>query len=368
MNISTISNSTVLVRVNFDLPSLEDTARIKDSISTIQILLDNNNKVVLLSHWGRPRGSDESLSLRLQLNTINDILKEHALPEATFYSQFPEFQNAANYILNQPQKSIILLENTRFDNREKSQDSNEQETLAKLYAQLGNHFVDEAFAVSHRAEVTNSKIKEFLPSSLGVSFEHEISSLSKLRDNPEHPFMIVMGGAKLETKLPLIQKMVIKADKILLSGLLAFTFLQAQKELYPHLEVAQVEFPRSLVEDSFLPIAKDILLNYPDKIILPRDFNYDGEVPFDVGEMTVSVFKEVLQSAKTIFWNGTLGKYEQEPFDKATRELADFIGNIPECYTAVGGGDTVSALDNQTLSNFKFVSMGGGATLELLGK
>ncbi len=368
MLINEITDSSVIVRVNYDLPSLHDTARIVDSLNTLKLLHGNGNKIIILSHWGRPKNQDIQLSMRNQLQTISDIFSKHSLPVPLFYNQFKSFEDTKVFVGDQAQDSIILLENTRFDSREQSVDNNLQRELALEYAKIGKYFVDEAFAVSHRSEVTNTTIKEYMMNCLGVSFVHETEVLARVIEHPERPLIIVMGGAKLETKLPLIQKMIVKADKLILCGLLAFTFIQAERELYPHLDSVDIAFPFDLVETNFLPIAKDILLNYPDKIVLPLDFEYNEEVPLDVGNKSLEKFIEVIQNARTIFWNGTLGKYEQKPFDNGTRKLAQYIGEIPNCFSVVGGGDTVSALDTHTLANFTFVSMGGGATLEFLGK
>jgi phosphoglycerate kinase len=368
MLLTEVHNSTVLVRVNYDLPSLSDTARIYDGMETIKLLTAQGNTVILLTHWGRPQGYEPELSMERQLDIINSILHENNLASITFLDQYKSFESAKAYIKSQSQGSILLLENTRFDPREYSSDTNEILELSNEYANLGDFFVDEAFAVSHRSEVTNSGIKSVLPHCVGLSYQHEVEVLSLLRDSPVHPFVVIMAGAKLETKLPLIQKMILKADKLILGGLLSFTFLQAQKELYPHLESAQIDFPTEVVEQHFLHIAKDLLLDYPDKIVLPLDFEYEGKQALDVGNTTINKYIETISISKTVFWNGTLGKYEQPPFDHATRTLAKHIGDLADCYTVIGGGDTLSALDLETISNFDFVSMGGGATLEFLAK
>ena len=377
--ISEISHKTVLVRVCFDLPTLEDTARISDAKSTIQTLLGNQNKVVLISHWGRPKGQFlPEKSLQNLIPIITKIIGTNPV----YLNQFEDFENAKNTIQTSD-KQLFLLENTRFDPDEKSKDAQKRQILARKYATLGDFFIDEAFAVSHRKEATNYDLKELLPFTLGVSHRKEIDSLQKLKQNPDKPFMVIMAGSKLETKLDLISKMVIKADKILLAGKLAFTFLQAAKDLKID-KYSQIDFGKSEIETEFLDTAKDLLQKFPDKIILPTDFIYGDQnadlleaykidknseyFAYDVGSKTVSEYCNILSTAKTIFWNGTLGYYEKFPFERATMLVAYFLAGQNQIYRVLGGGDTTAAMIPEILQKFDFASMGGGATLDFLGR
>ncbi len=370
LKINEIYNSTVLVRVAFDLPSLDDTARVKDAIPTIEFLLKNNNKVVLATKWGRPKGSDLEFSTQKLVGVVESVLSSEPNKnlELEFVDQFSGFEQAKTLILNS-QNQIFMLENTHFSTDEKSKDAQVRLALAQKYASLADYFVDEAFPSSHRSEATNVEIKEILPWTFGLAFANEIKNLDRLRLDVKKPFVVVMAGAKLETKLPLITKMLPKADKILLGGLLSFTFLQAAKDLgYANLP----DIYDSYVEVEFLEQAKELLKVNPEKLVLPVDLVYEDEADKkygrDVGVKTVELFQNELQKAQTIFWNGTLGFYEKPPFDKATHDLGIFIASLDTAFKVLGGGDTGSSLPAEILEKLDFVSMGGGATLEYLSR
>ena len=362
-----IIDTTVLVRVNYDLPSLEDTDRIVDSLATIQTLLEQGNKVVLCTHWGRPVDND----LKFSTSKLIDILEYNLGDAVVFVDQYKSFEEAQKIIID-THTSVILLENTRYNPDEKSKDTKTRLNLAKQYARLCTHFVDEAFAVSHRSEATNTEIKSILPFSYGVSYQNEISNLSKLT-NPKAPFVAIMGGAKLETKLPMIQKILPKVDKIIVAGLLCFTFIVAKKQLGETKSLENLpEIYDSLVEQDFIETAKQILTNYPDKIVLPVDFIYhtygDKKYAFDINTKTLELFQNTLSDAKTIFWNGPMGYYEKQPYDQGTLKLGRYIVSLTNCFKVVGGGDTGSALPIDISSKLDFISMGGGATMEYLSQ
>ena len=354
LKLNQIHNSTVLVRVAFDLPSLDDTARINDAIPTIELLLKNNNKVILATKWGRPKGNDLEFStqkliavIENELATAQTTAKISSLTldrvtKVEYINQFDGFEQAKTQILNSTNQ-LFLLENTHFSRDEKSKDASIRLDLAQKYATLTDHFVDEAFPSSHRQEATNTEIKEVLPWTFGLAYANEIENLDRLRLDVKKPFVVLMAGAKLETKLPLITKMILKADKILIGGLLGFTFLQAAKDLgYSDLP----DIYDSYVEVEFLEQAKDLLKNNPEKLVLPLDLVYEEEdgkkYGRDVGLKTVDLFENELQKAQTIFWNGTLGFYEKSPFDQGTVKLGMFIASLDGVFKVLGGGDTGS--------------------------
>lgn len=377
ITLNQIQNSIVLVRVAFDLPSLDDTARIKDAIPTIELLLNHRNKVILATKWGRPKGIDPEFSTQKLIDVVEGELS--TTPKASssplergarveFVNQFNGFEKAKTQILNS-KNQVFLLENIHFESDEKAKDSETRSLLAQKYALLTDYFVDEAFPSSHRAEATNTEIKEILPWTLGLAYANEIVNLDRLRLDVKKPFVVVMAGAKLETKLPLITKMLPKADKILVGGLLGFTFLQAAKDL------GYADLPYiydSYVEVDFLEKAKELLKSNPEKLVLPLDLVYEDEADKkygrDVGLKTLELFESELQKAQTIFWNGTLGFYEKPPFDRATHELGNFIAGLDGAFKVLGGGDTGSSLPQDILEKLDFVSMGGGATLEYLSR
>lgn len=364
-NINAIKNSKVLVRVNYDLSNLEDDERIDDSLATIQTLLEENNKVILCTHWGRPDPEDIESHSHLSTSRLDDLLEEKLAESVLFINQFNSWQEA-NEEINNARENVILLENTRFDNDEKSKDPAVRLELAKKYAALADYYVDEAFAVSHRQEATNTEIKELLPSCHGLSFLNEINNLNKLK-NPQCPFVVVMGGAKLETKLDLLNKILPKTDKLIVGGMLCFTFIAAKKAL------GISNLPKtfdSTVELDFIDKAKELIQQYGDKIVTPIDFVYspDGKYAYDIGPKTLELFAISLSDAKTIFWNGPMGFYEKLPYDHGTLELGRTIIGLTNAFKIVGGGDTGSALPRYILDGIDFVSMGGGATLEYLSK
>jgi phosphoglycerate kinase len=372
--LSQMQGSIVLVRTNYDLPDLEHLIRIDDSLPTIKQLLNQNNKVVICTHWGRPKQNDPKLST----NQLDEILESKLGEEVLFVNQYLSFEEAKEEIENTKSR-VILLENTRYDEHEKSKDPIMKQELAKEYSKLAKYFVDEAFAVSHREEATNYEIKKFLPWCNGLSHQEELKHLEELKQNPEKPFVAIMGGGKLETKLALIQKLLPKVDKIIISGMLSFTFLEAIKELKQAKECPDFlksyivpEYYASKVEQEFLSQAKEIIINSWSKIVLPVDFAYGDvgtqKMALDIGIDSVIKFQEVVQTAKTIFWNGPMGFYEKKPFDQGTIKLGEFISNLKNCKVVIGGGDVGSALPSSILTQFSWVSMGGGATLEYLSK
>lgn len=364
-NINAIKNSKVLVRVNYDLPNLQEDSRIDDSLSTIQTLLEENNKVILCTHWGRPDAKDIESHSHLSTSRLDDLIEEKLAESVLFVNQFNSWQEAKEEIDN-ARENIIILENTRFDVDEKSKDPAVRLRLAQKYADLADYYVDEAFAVSHRQETTNTEIKLLLPHCHGLSFLTEVDHLSKLT-SPELPFVVVMGGAKLETKLDLLNKILPKAEKLIVGGMLCFTFIAAKKALgFTNLP----EIFESKVETDFLQTAQDLIQKFGDKIVTPMDFVYspDGKYAYDIGPKTLELFSDSLVGAKTVFWNGPMGFYEQPPYDHGTLELGRIIVGLTNAFKVVGGGDTGSALPGYILDGVDFVSMGGGATLDYLSK
>jgi phosphoglycerate kinase len=364
-NINAIKNSKVLVRVNYDLPNLEDDERINDSLATIQTLLEENNKVILCTHWGRPDPLDIESHSHFSTSRLDDILEEKLAESVLFINQFNSWEEAKEEIDN-ARENVILLENTRYNSDEKSKDPAKRLELAKKYAELADYFVDEAFAVSHRQEAANTEIKELLPSCHGLSFLSEVNNLDKLK-NPQKPFVVVMGGAKLETKLDLLNKILPKTDKLIVGGMLCFTFIAAKKALgFDDIP----EIFESIVENDFIETAKELISQYGDKIVTPIDFIYspDGKYAFDIGSKTLELFANTLSDAKAVFWNGPMGFYEKPPYDHGTLELGRTIIGLTNAFKIVGGGDTGSALPAYILEGLDFVSMGGGATLEYLSK
>jgi len=364
MSLTSIHNSMVIVRVDFNLPSLDETFRIEALLPTIKLLLSQENKVVILTHWGRP---DENNRKELSVKNMQPMVEKLLGQPVHFINQFDGFEEAEEIIVDAAEH-VFLLENTRFNEDEQSKNAGLRRNLAEKYATLGQFFVDEAFSVSHRAEATNAEIKEFLPHTYGLRHAEEREVLGTLKTNPTHPFSVILGGAKGETKLPMIQKLIDHTDTFLLGGLLAFTFLKAAKNLnLPNIP----EIYDSFVEEEFLPTATELLKKYPGKIVLPVDIvlnEVEGKKRgCDVGPKTTELFEQILKNSKTVLWNGPLGWVEQKPFDASTNQIVLFLSKLDTAYTVIGGGDTAAIIPLELEKNFSFISTGGGATLEFLG-
>lgn len=408
ISLDQINNSTVLLRVSFDIPNLSDIERILDVIPTIKQLLEQNNKLIICTKWGKIKEKIEISEMQNHLKSTNKLTQilnqelakislenqkienqKNSPISAIYINQFAfDFaelsQNLKQMYFSINSKTVILLENTHFDKREKSKDESERLEIAQEYSKLADFFVDEAFASSHRKEATNTEIKALLPFSFGLSYTNEVENLEKLK-NPQKPFVVLMGGAKLETKLPLLEKLLPIADKILVAGLLCFTFIRAANlnakktgkngKITNENENNLPEIFDSIVEEDFVKNAQELLLKYPEKIILPSDFIYDEieknekklKLACDIGDQTITRFEHEIKNCQSLFWNGPMGFFEKKPFDKATHEIAKIIVQS-QCFSVLGGGDTNAALGQEILAKFSFVSMAGGATLDFLSR
>ncbi|NJL96616.1 phosphoglycerate kinase [Candidatus Gracilibacteria bacterium] len=363
MDIKNLKNSRVLVRVNYDIPTLESIDRIFDSKKTINILLKNNNCVILLSHWGRPDGNNIELSLQKLVPVIESILNKNII----FYNQYNNGFGSLKNKIERDNSEIYLLENTRFEEGEKSIEPSVRKKIASRYAQLADYFVDEAFAVSHRNEATNTEIKDILDWDYGLSYKEEIVNLDRFK-NSNKPISVIMGGAKLETKLDFVEKILHQCDQLFLGGQLCFPFVEAMS----YIDKSTPKIHNSKYDMNFVHKAKKILQIYSNRIVLPVDFVYMKDfnqiLAVDLGPATIEKYKNKLVGSKAVFWNGPVGYYEKKPYDFGTQEIARIITSLQNCYKVNGGGDTVSSIDKNILGKFDWVSMGGGATLDYLVK
>lgn len=371
-----VRGKRALVRVDYNVPIskegvVRDDYRIKMSLPTIQYLRDQQAKVILMSHLGRPGGI---VKQELKMDPVAKVLSELLGTEVKKLDDCigDEVLQAVNEM---KEGDVILLENLRFH---KGEDDNDPE-FAKALAALGDIYIDDAFATAHREAASNVAITEFLPSVAGLLMGKEIAALSKLVESPEHPFIAILGGAKVSDKIGVIKNLMERVDKFLIGGGMCFTFLKSQGYRIGY----------SLCEDSQLDMAKSILLeaqNRGIKFVLPedivsvpeikaetssqivdiKDFPEKG-VGVDIGLKTIDLFKKELQNARTIIWNGPLGVFEIERFAKGTYEIAEFIGNLESVTTVVGGGETAEAFKKFNLEEkISHISTGGGAFLEFL--
>jgi phosphoglycerate kinase len=374
-----VLNKTIIVRFDYNVPLVNgvivDDTKIRKSVDTINYLLERNCKIVILSHLGKIKTEEDKLYNSLQPISIR--LSEILNKEINFYKNIldPELPE---YIKNMKPKEIILLENTRFLDVPNKLESNCDIQISSFFASLGDIFVMDAFASSHRAHASTVGITKFIPSCMGLLFESELESLDKLLKNPTHPFTVIMGGAKVEDKLELIEALLPKCDHLLLAGGLANSFL---KTLNFNIGASLATNNSKIIEK-----LKQILLDNREKIMLPLDAivgntyddNYikykkiteiiDDEIIFDIGIKTLQKYKTAINDSKTIFLNGTMGVYENKKYRNGTEELLSTLKKT-KAITVAGGGDAVSAIKNLGYEkDFTYLSTGGGATLEYLAK
>ncbi len=371
-----IKNKKVLVRVDYNVPlddelSVTDDTRIRMSLPTIEYLRENNAKIILMSHLGRPGGKPED---RFRMDPAALKLEELLGVKVKKFDQVYSAE-IKEYIDNQMKSGeIVILENLRFDPGEKSNDSE----FSKSLASLADIYVDNAFGAAHRAHASIVGVTEFIPAVSGLLLEKEIETLTALLEAPERPFLAILGGSKVSDKIQVIKNLLSKVDSLILGGGMTYTFLKAKG----------LEIGTSICEDEQLDYALEMIdlakknnvkILLPIDIAIAREFDRDaetGEVPaenipsdwmgLDIGTRTIELFIRDIAGAKTIFWNGPVGVFEWERFSKGTKSIAFAVAES-EAITVAGGGDTVAAIKKYGLSEkFSHISSGGGASMELL--
>lgn len=364
-----LRNKTVIIRVDFNVPIKDgvivDDNRIKESLKTINYCLDNNCKIILLSHLGKVKTEEDKV--KYSLKPISIRLSELLNKEVIF---IPETRGKIvdDVVKNMKNKDIVLLENTRFEDLNGKLESSCDDTLSSYWASLGDIFINDAFGTCHRKHASNVGISKYLPSCLGFLVLKEIEELDKIKNNPDHPFIIILGGSKLSDKLKTIENLSKKADYILVGGAMAYTILKAKG----------VSIGKSLVDDDAISFVKTLPIK---KIILPVDhvvaLEIDGtrtitknisdeEIGLDIGPETEELFKSYLEKSKTIFWNGPMGYYENPSYQEGTKFLCEVISKL-DATSIVGGGDSASCVINMGYKDkFTHISTGGGASLEYL--
>lgn len=370
-----LKNKKVIIRVDFNVPIkdgiITDDNRIKESLKTINYAIENNAKVILLSHLGRIKSLEDK-----EKNTLRPVsvrLSELLNKEVKFVSSTrgKELEDTINNMKN---GDVVLIENTRYEDLDSKKESSNDLSLASYWASLGDIYINDAFGTSHRAHASNKGIASILPNGIGFLIEKELDNLQKAITNPERPFTVILGGSKVEDKINVIENISKVADYILIGGGMAFTFLKA----------SGVNVGSSLLDSENIDFCKSMLDMYPDKIILPIDVVCstsldsnecrecfitdikDNEMGLDIGTQTIKLFKQHLESSKTVIWNGPVGVFENELYSNGTKALCEILSNI-NAKTILGGGDTASAAINFGYKDkFTHISTGGGASLELL--
>ena len=370
-----IKNKKVIIRCDFNVPikdgKIVDDTRIVEALPTIKYCLENDCKIILMSHLGRVK--EEADLAKNDLSPVADRLSK-LLEKDILFSEKTRGEELEELVSSLESGDILLVQNTRYEDLDGKKESSNDPELGKYWASLGEVFVNDAFGTVHRAHASNVGIASHLPSAFGFLIEKELKALSIL-DNPEKPFIVVLGGAKVTDKIGVIENLVTKADKILIGGGMAFTFLKAKG----------LEIGKSLLDEESIDFCTKMLKDHSDKIVLPvdcavtneytddeeyrlKDINdiSSDEMGLDIGEKTLELFESILKDAAIVVWNGPLGVYEFSKYKKNTDELLKFIvdNNIK---TLLGGGDIVAAA---TTAGYKdkvyHASTGGGATLEYL--
>ena len=370
-----IKNKRVIVRVDFNVPldkscNITDDSRIRGALPTIQYLIGNDAKIILMSHLGRPKGKvKDEMRLTPVAKRLSELLGKDVKKLDDCVGD-----DVTKTLSNMQPKEVVLLENLRFHPEEEANDPE----FAKQLASFADIFINDAFGSCHRAHASTEGITKYLPSVAGFLVSKEIDYFEKATKNPDKPYVAILGGAKVSGKINVITNLMNSVDAILIGGAMAYTFLKSEG----------VDIGNSKLEADKVDLAKEILKNARSKnvkILLPSDHIVadkidaaakteitkdkaipEGKIGLDIGPKTVQEFEEVLKGAKTVIWNGPVGFFELKPFSKGTEELARFLANS-KLTTIIGGGDTAAAINGLGLGEkMSHISTGGGASLEYL--
>ena len=372
-----VAGKKVLVRADFNVPmkdgAITNDNRIVQALPTINYLIENNAKVILFSHLGKVKTEEDKA--KLSLKPVADRLAELLGKEVTFV---PETRGEALEAAVAALKDgdVLVFENTRFEDVDGKKESKNDAELGKYWASLGDLFVNDAFGTAHRAHASNVGIASNLESAAGFLMEKEIKFIGGAVDEPVRPFVAILGGAKVSDKIGVIKHLLNKADKVLIGGGMAYTFMKAQG----------LEIGKSLLEADKVELAKELLESAGDKLVLPIDakmvheFGNDGEITIaendafpadqmalDIGPASVELFTKELEGAKTVVWNGPMGVFELSNFAQGTIGVCEAIAKLNDAVTIIGGGDSAAAaMQLGFADDFTHISTGGGASLEYL--
>lgn len=366
----------VIIRCDFNVPIengvILDDNRIIASLDTIEYALNNGAKVILMSHLGRIKESSD-----LVKNSLEPVAKrlEELLRRKVVFVNQTRGKKLEKAIKKMKVGSVLLIQNTRYEDLDGKKESGNDSELASYWASLGDIYINDAFGTSHRSHASNVGIASILPNGIGFLIEKELNVLEHSISNPKRPFTVILGGAKVNDKIGVIENLVKIADYILIGGGMAYTFLVSHG----------YNVGKSLVDKENIDFCKKILDNYSRKVILPIDNlvaneisnnSYarvkesdkieNSDIALDIGPKTIELFKEYLNKSKTVIWNGPVGFTEIKNFSKGTRAICDTLSKL-DAVTIIGGGDTASSVINLGFKDeFTHISTGGGATLELL--
>jgi phosphoglycerate kinase len=369
----------VIVRADLNVPldgtTITDDGRIRAALPTISTLTGAGARVVVISHLGRPKGApEEKYSLRPVVGRLSELLGADVA-----FATDTVGDSARETVEGLEDGRVAILENLRFNPGETAKDEAERRAFAEQIAALGDAFVSDGFGVVHRKQASVYELAQILPSAAGELVTSEVEALRKVTDDPERPFVVILGGAKIADKLGVIENLLTKADRILIGGGMAYTFLKAQgheigKSL---LDAERVDTVRGYLETAQ---KNGVELVLPVDTVVAREFSADAEpttVPadqipadqegMDIGPETAELFARKIADARTVFWNGPMGVFEFETFARGTKDVATALAEA-DGFTVIGGGDSAAAV--RTLgfdeSAFSHISTGGGASLELI--
>ncbi|AKP63792.1 phosphoglycerate kinase [Levilactobacillus koreensis JCM 16448] len=376
-----LEGKKVLMRVDFNVPIKDGVIgndnRIVAALPTIKYVIEHGGKAILLSHLGRIKKEEDKpgLSMRPVAERLSNLLNKPVTFVPT--TEGKQLEDAIDGLNN---GDVLVMENTRYedvkDGEYVKRESGNDPELGKYWASLGDVFVNDAFGTAHRSHASNVGIaSNMAQTAAGFLMEKEIKFIGGAVDNPEHPFVAILGGAKVSDKIGVIDNLLAKADKILIGGGMTYTFYAAKG----------MKIGNSLVETDKIDLAKEILDKAGDKLVLPTDSvvaekfdndaahkTVDGDVPdgymaLDIGPKSVAEFEDVLKDAKTVVWNGPMGVFEMSNYAEGTLEIGKFLGTLTNAKTIVGGGDSTAAVQQLGVADkLSHISTGGGASLEYL--
>jgi len=359
----------VIVRCDLNVPIengiITDDTRIKESLTTINYLIEKNAKIVVLSHLGKVKTEEDK-----KKNTLYPVyikLKEYLNTEV-YFTEETRGKELERKISNLKEREVLLVENTRHEDLIDKKESSCDEDLSSYWANFGDIYINDAYGTCHREHASNVGISRKLPNGIGFLIEKEITKLDEIMNEGTHPFVVIMGGKKISDKTLVIENLIEKCDKILIGGGMCFTFLKA----------LNINTGNSIVDNENLEFCKKILEKYKEKLLLPLDIVTnnkeikdiqnlnDNDIGLDIGPKTIELFQNELKKAKRVVINGPMGVFEEKDFSNGTNELYKYLkeNNIK---TLVGGGDSAASVNLLGYGNsFFHISTGGGATLEYL--
>ncbi|GEO66697.1 phosphoglycerate kinase [Levilactobacillus spicheri] len=376
-----LKGKKVLMRVDFNVPIKDGVIgndnRIVAALPTIKYVIEHGGKAILLSHLGRVKKEEDKpgLSMRPVAERLSNLLNKPVTFVPT--TEGKQLEDAIDGLND---GDVLVMENTRYEDVKNGEyvkrESGNDPELGKYWASLGDVFVNDAFGTAHRSHASNVGIaSNMAQTAAGFLMEKEIKFIGGAVDNPEHPFVAILGGAKVSDKIGVIDNLLSKADKVLIGGGMTYTFYAAKG----------MKIGNSLVEKDKIDLAKEILDKAGDKLVLPTDSvvatefkndadhkTVDGDIPdgymaLDIGPKSIKEFEDVLKSAKTVVWNGPMGVFEMPNYAEGTLEIGKFLGTLSDAKTIVGGGDSTAAVQQLGVADkLSHISTGGGASLEYL--